>query len=176
MSTRKQNETSPIAVLDRQHQDLATATIAFHEVVARRLGMTAAERKCLGVLGKLGTCTPGQLAEATGLTTGAITGIVDRLEQVGYLQRQANPNDRRSILLRPLRSREIKRLTQPVFQSLGVAMADLAAKYTPRELDLILGYLTRTTAILRSEIAAVQTQTPALRLTSQPISNRKRPT
>jgi DNA-binding MarR family transcriptional regulator len=173
MSIIDQTKLDRITALDRQHQDLATATIAFHETVARRLGMTAAERKCLGVLGKLGTCTPGQLADATGLTTGAITGIVDRLEQVGYLERQPNPIDRRSILLHPLRSRELKRLTQPVFLSLGTAMAELAGGYTVGDLDLILGYVARTTELLRREAVHVQTQTPARRLTARPKPARK---
>src|SRR4051794_5511710 len=65
--------------LNRLHRDLATAVILFHETIARRLGMTPAERKCAGILAELGSATPGQLITATGLTSGAITGIVDRL-------------------------------------------------------------------------------------------------
>ena len=75
--------------------------IVFHEAGARRLGMTAAERKCAGLIVELGETTPKQLAEMTGLTTGAITGIVDRLERAGYAKRKPNPKDRRSILIRP---------------------------------------------------------------------------
>src|SRR5438552_15579379 len=86
---------------NRLHRDLATAVIAFHEAGARRLGMTAAERKCAGLIAEWGETTPTQLAEATGLTTGAITGIVDRLERAGYAKREPNPKDRRSVLIRP---------------------------------------------------------------------------
>src|SRR4030095_2359881 len=72
--------TDKLGPADSLHRDLATAVVTFHEAVAGRLGMSAAEQRVLGVLGRMDPATPGQLAEATGLTTGAITGIVDRLE------------------------------------------------------------------------------------------------
>ena len=74
---------------NRLHRDLATAMVSFHEAVARRLGMTAAERKCAGLLAERGRMTPGELAQVTGLTTGAITGIVDRLVKAGFAARIA---------------------------------------------------------------------------------------
>src|SRR5437867_12216138 len=89
---------------NRLHRELATAVIAFHEAGARRLGMTAAERKCAGMIAGLGECTPKQLAEMTGLTTGAITGTVDLLERAGYAMREPNPMDRRSLNVRRLQS------------------------------------------------------------------------
>ena len=84
---------------NRLHRDLATAVVSFHEAVARRLGMTAAERKCAGVLAERGRMTPGELAQETGLTTGAITGIVDRLAKAGYAARVPHPTDRRSVIV-----------------------------------------------------------------------------
>src|ERR1700712_4654758 len=85
-----------LSVEDQLHRDLATAMITFHEAVARRLGVTAADQR---VLGRMGVATPSQLAELTGLTTGAITGIVDRLERAGFAKRVPNPADRRSVLV-----------------------------------------------------------------------------
>ena len=136
---------------DRLHRDMATAVITFHEAVSRSLGMTAAERKTLGVLGEMGVATPGQLATATALTTGAITGIVDRLEKAGYARRAPNPNDRRSLLIYPLQQEKLATLLGPIFGSLSQAMADLAGRYTPAELDLIHRYLLETTEVLRTE-------------------------
>src|SRR5258707_14785593 len=126
MSTRSDRpDRSPralIAAIDRAHRDLATATVAFQETVAQRLGMTAAERKCLGVLGETGTATPGQLADATGLSTGAITGIVNRLARAGFVERAPNPSDGRSWLIHLRRADELEMLTQPVFSALGAAI------------------------------------------------------
>jgi DNA-binding MarR family transcriptional regulator len=57
--------------------------------------------KCAELLVRSGPMTAGQLARATGLTTGAITGIVDRLEQAGWARRSADPGDRRRVIIHP---------------------------------------------------------------------------
>ena len=136
---------------DRLHRDMATAIITFHEAVSRRLGMTAAERKTLGILGEMGVATPGQLAAATGLTTGAITGIVDRLEKAGYARRAPNPDDRRSLLIHALQQDMVHAMLAPIFGSLGSAMTELSARYTPEQLEFIHTYLAETTEVLRNE-------------------------
>ena len=136
---------------DRLHRDMATAVIIFHEAVSRRLGMTAAERKTLGVLGEMGVATPGQLATATGLTTGAITGIVDRLEKAGYAKRAPNPNDRRSVLIHVRQQEKVMAMLRPIFGSLSASMAELTTRYPPEHLAVIYQYLAETTEILRNE-------------------------
>ena len=136
---------------DRLHRDLSTAIITFHEAVSRRLGMTAAERKTLGILGEMGVATPGQLASATGLTTGAITGIVDRLEKAGYARRMPNPDDRRSLLIHALQKEKVAAMLTPIFGSLSAAMVELSGRYTPEQLEVIHKYLAETTDVLRNE-------------------------
>ena len=140
----------------RLHRDLATAVIAFHEAGARRLGMTAAERKCAGIIAELGGATPKQLAEATALSTGAITGIVDRLERAGYAKREPNPADRRSVIVRPRNTERLARESLPIFDSLTEAMNGLKARYSDQELGLILRHLEDTIAVLRAQTAKVQ--------------------
>ncbi|HET7604760.1 MAG TPA: MarR family transcriptional regulator [Sphingomicrobium sp.] len=119
--------------------------------------MTAAERKCAGVLAERGKATPKQLAESTGLSTGAITGIVDRLERAGFASREPNPDDRRSIIVRATNSARLARLTVPAFDSLTAAMTKLDARYTPQERTLILQHLRDTIAILREQTAKLGT-------------------
>jgi DNA-binding MarR family transcriptional regulator len=138
------------------HRELATVIVAFQEAVARRLGMTAAERKCAGLIAELRQSTPKQLAEMTGLTTGAITGIVDRLERAGYAKREPNPKDRRSVIVRARNIGKLNRVTSPLFQSLTAAMTELDARYTLEERALIQRHLQDTIAILRQEIAEVE--------------------
>jgi DNA-binding MarR family transcriptional regulator len=146
---------------NRLHRDLATAVIAFHEAGARRVGMTAAERKCAGLIVEFGETTPKQLAEATGLSTGAITGIVDRLERAGYAQRAPNPRDRRSVLVRPMNADRLAAHTQPIFASLTEAMSKLDAGYSPDERALILKHLGDTITVLRREIAKIESSSRA---------------
>ena len=135
--------------------ELSSAIIAFHDAIARQLGLGAAEWKCLGILYQYGPITAGRLARRSGFTTGAITGIVDRLERVGYLQRQPHPRDRRSTVIQPLRVQEVTDQVAPIFASLAEAMAGVSAHYTPAEQAAIRDYLERTIEVLRQQVAAL---------------------
>jgi DNA-binding MarR family transcriptional regulator len=134
-------------------QELGTAVVLFHEAVAASLGLGAAEWRCLGLLGRHGPSTAGRLAELSGFTTGAITGIVDRLEKAGYARREPNPHDRRSVIVVPLRGEEVGERVAPIFASLGLAMAAVAGRFDARELDAIRAYLEATIRALRDETA-----------------------
>jgi DNA-binding MarR family transcriptional regulator len=136
---------------DRLGRELATAVIAFHESLARRVGMSAAESRVLTKLNELGVATPSRLAQETGLTTGAITGIVDRLEKAGYARREPNPDDRRSLLVRPDNQDRLFAHMGPVFASLSAAMTDMASQYTPEELAVAARYVEDMTRVLRAE-------------------------
>lgn len=113
--------------------------------------MTAAERKCAGIIAELGCATPKQLAEATGLSTGAITGIVDRLERAGYAKREPNPADRRSVIVRPRNTEKLGRESLPIFAALTEAMNRLRSGYSAKERALILRHLEETIAVLREQ-------------------------
>lgn len=80
---------------------LIRAGIGVHEAVATRLGLNPTDLLSLELLGTEEDVTPGRLAELMGLTTGAATGILDRLERAGYVRREADPSDRRRVLVRP---------------------------------------------------------------------------
>ncbi|MGV7636851.1 MarR family winged helix-turn-helix transcriptional regulator, partial [Mycobacterium kansasii] len=71
----------------------------FHEAVGRSMGLTAVERKTLDVLRRLGPVSASQLVEHTGLTSGAVTGLVDRLARRGFAVREPDPQDRRRIVV-----------------------------------------------------------------------------
>ncbi len=130
-------------------RQLATAVIMFHETLAKKAGLTAAESRCLGILFQREALTAGELARATGLTTGAITGIVDRLQKDGWLRREANPADRRSVLIRALPNRRREAVLAPGYARLREAMAALMAEFSPDELLVIERYLDGAVATLQ---------------------------
>jgi len=74
----------------------------FRELVANKTGMTLTEQSCLGYLLEKGQATPTELAKVTGLTTGAITGVVTRLEKRGCLTSTRDTKDRRKVIVRPI--------------------------------------------------------------------------
>ncbi len=140
-------------------RELSTAIVVFHEAVGRKLGLSATERKILDVLQRTGPATAGQLAEHTGLTSGAITGIVNRLAHAGYVRRDANPADRRSVIVSRRASPRLDRVRPEIFGPLGQAITDLSAKYTQAELGAIATYLTGLTEILREQTQRITTST-----------------
>src|SRR5215831_15282404 len=82
--------------LARQH---STAVVLFHHALAERLGLGPTDHKCFDLLRDRGTMTGSELSAITGLTSGAITGVVARLERAGYLRREADPHDGRKQIL-----------------------------------------------------------------------------
>ncbi len=148
--------TSPPAHQDQMGRELSNAVIFFHEAIAAHLGMSAAEWKCLGLLDQHGPSTASRLAELSGFTTGAITGIVDRLERAGYVRREAHPTDRRSVIVQALNVKGLRERVVPIFQSLGHAMADVTRRYSPAELSAIARFFADTTQTLRNETAKLK--------------------
>jgi DNA-binding MarR family transcriptional regulator len=130
----------------RAGRQLSAATIMFHQTVADRLGLNPTDHKCVDLLLLKGPMTAGELAESTGLTTGAITGAVDRLENAGFVRREDDPDDRRRVIVRvvPRRVGEISRL----FESLAAATAELSLRYKDDQLVTILDFMTHSQEVL----------------------------
>ena len=134
---------------------LSTHTVMLHAAVAERLGLNITDHKALDFACRGGgTVTAGELAELTGLTTGAITGVIDRLEKAGFARRERDPDDRRRIIIRPTsRAQEIGRL----FESLAQAMTKLCSQYTDRDLSLMIDFFDRITALVQEETRKLRT-------------------
>jgi DNA-binding MarR family transcriptional regulator len=95
---------------------LLAGSIALHDAVAASLGINATDLRCLELLAAEPDVTPSRLADLAGLTTGAVTGVLDRLEEAGFLRRDADPGDRRRIVVRtiPERIGEITAAYEPL--------------------------------------------------------------
>jgi DNA-binding MarR family transcriptional regulator len=79
---------------------LIAEAIGTHEVVAASLGLNATDLRCLELAGSEADMTPTRLAELSDLTSGAVTGVLDRLERAGFVRRESDPGDRRRLLVR----------------------------------------------------------------------------
>ncbi len=135
--------------LNRLTRDLSTETILLHQAIADRLGLNPTDHKCLSLLLDAGEpITAGELAVRTGVTTGAITGIVDRLERARFVRRERDPNDRRRVILEVVMDR-VQREVLPLFEPLGKHMSALAASYSRRDLATIIDFLERGLRISR---------------------------
>jgi DNA-binding MarR family transcriptional regulator len=129
-------------------REFTTAIVVFHEAVGRLLGLSAVERKCLDVLRRLGPVTAGTIGEHTGLTTGAVTGLMDRLEKAGYVRRARDSRDRRKVVVELLPNEQMDALLGTAFGPLTDDMTKLAARYSDAELRAIADWISGTTEVL----------------------------
>jgi DNA-binding MarR family transcriptional regulator len=136
-------------------RDFIAAVVVFHELVGRRLGVSATDRKCLDLLSR-GAVSAGELARFTGLTTGAVTGIIDRLVKAGYAERVSDPADRRRVLVARKPHSRLDKILPAIFGPLGADMAAVTANYTARELGVISDFLARTREVLVANTARVE--------------------
>lgn len=123
---------------------MSTETIMFHQAVADVLGLHITDHKCLDLIHRFGAMPAGRLAELTGLTTGAVTGIIDRLEEAGYVRRVDDPKDRRRTIVEPTRNRKLEKKIEAIFMPLHERMHKLLSSYSDRELSFLLDVLTKS--------------------------------
>ena len=124
-------------------------SVMFHNAVAEQLGLNITDHKCLDYILQKNGVTAGEIARVTGPTTGAVTGVIDRLVRAGFVQRQADPGDRRKVIVVPLPGRlpEICRL----FEGLGHNMGRMMSRYSARESAVIIDFMKRAGEIMRQE-------------------------
>jgi DNA-binding MarR family transcriptional regulator len=128
---------------------------AFDNLAAERLGVNRTDLHCLNTIENAGGLTAGELARETGLTTGAVTGVIDRLERAGYARRAPDPEDRR----------RVKVEVTPKFYSRadriwGPLAADwersLSARFTAEQLERVIEFLRTTNEVGRRHIERVR--------------------
>ncbi|HEY6407355.1 MAG TPA: MarR family transcriptional regulator [Ktedonobacteraceae bacterium] len=112
----------------------------FIHAVAAKAGINPTDLKVLSILTRQGPLSAGRIAELTGLTTGAITFMLDRLEKVGYARRVHHPTDRRVVLIE-LIPKPLQRDTGNYFANMAQATADAVKNYTDEQLELVVDFL-----------------------------------
>jgi DNA-binding MarR family transcriptional regulator len=148
--------------LDHAIRTMTGNAVLLSQAVADRARLHPSDLEALDLLSREGPMPAGRLAERTGLTTGAVTGLVDRLERRGYARRMADPADRRRVIVAP----EIERLEAdlaPAYDQLRDAMDMLYARYSDGELSVILDFIRRSTAVGEAHIARLREQERASR-------------
>lgn len=122
-------------------------SILMHEAISRKAGLSGTDHKYLGLLIQNGPMTAGELAQRTGLTGGAITGLIDRLEKKKLAKRAFDKEDRRKVFIVPNEANTMKLLT-PLFKELQQKTAKLLASYSDTELEIIKKYMIEATDVM----------------------------
>lgn len=130
------------------------------QVSAERIGINVTDLNCLNIVALTGPMTAGELARQTGLTTASITGVLDRLEEGGFIRRERDPKDRRRVIVN-LNPGPGLRQIGPTFGPLVKAWRAAAAGYTDEELRLLLGFQRRFEDIVRGQLARLRGDLPS---------------
>ena len=158
----KQSESARTALLEQIFSHVRAGqrlTAAVDETAGKLLGTNRTDGLCMDLLDERGQMTAGLLAEETGLTTGAITAVLDRLEHLGFVQRVRDTVDRRRVLVEL--TPRAKRASWELYGPLGEMGAELAQRYSDEQLEVILDFVDQARQLSAQHLAALQARLAA---------------
>jgi DNA-binding MarR family transcriptional regulator len=121
------------------------------QAAADRIGINNTDLNCLNILSFSGHMTAGELAKATGLTTASITGVIDRLEEAGFVRRERDPHDRRRVVVRLSLDKAVSDVAS-VFAPMLRDWREMARRYSDDELRLIVDFYGRVEQVFRKHL------------------------
>jgi MarR family transcriptional regulator, organic hydroperoxide resistance regulator len=127
-----------LGALVRSEKDLTRSSVVFRSVIASAFGLNVTDAECVDYLMDFGPTTAGKLAELTGLTNGAITNVIDRLERAGFVIRQSDPKDRRKVIVTIVREK-VDAVAERYLPTV-MKIYNLYAGYSEEELRFLLHF------------------------------------
>lgn len=160
-------------------RELSVHGSLFYALVAERLGLSMTDLRAWDFLLLRGPMTHGKFAEMIGLTGGAVTALIDRLERVGAVVRESDPGDRRKVIVRAISSLREGPLTH-VFESLGAKAQHVLDQYSDEELEVSARLMAEMAEVLHQELVKLRASEPidipplpsAMRDRRRPIARR----
>lgn len=144
----KEQQIQTFRSLSRKYSD---TSILMHEAIAREIGLSGTDHKYLGLIMQNGQMTAGELSRLTGLTTGAVTGLVDRLEKKKLIKRQFDKEDRRKVMIVP-NTENVFKLLNPIFDKLNEKTMELVNSFSEHEINMLERYFRSAIDIMNEMI------------------------
>jgi len=129
--------------------DFTAAAVLFSHVVAERRGLNGTDARCVDHLRRKGSATAGELADRIGLTSGAVTAMIDRLERAGMVRRERDPADRRRVVVAPVDDQA----ADPLVESAQEHILRLFGRFDDRELAAVRDFMAEAVAVQDRELA-----------------------
>ena len=129
-------------------QQYAYTSIQMHGTVAGKAGLSGTDHRYLSFLIEKGPMTAGEFSGLTGLTTGAVTGLIDRFEKKELVRRTYAEADRRKVIIEPM-TRNIMALFEPLYRDFRSKSEKLTASLSDGEIKVVETYLTRAIEIMK---------------------------
>ncbi len=137
-------------------RELSASSVMFHSAVAEKFGLTVTDWRAWDIVLRHGPFTAGSFARWTGLTPGAVTGLIDRLVKAGVVERVRDAEDRRKVLVRAVLQPGDEQLANSLFAPMLQALEKLYANYSDDQLRVIADFMTRMSVLLRERIPGLQ--------------------
>jgi DNA-binding MarR family transcriptional regulator len=135
-------------------QQYAYISIQMHEAIGRKAGLSGTDHKYLGFLIEKGQMTAGELATLTGLTTGAVTGLIDRFEKKKLVKRRFAEDDRRKVFIEP-NTKNIMALFEPLYKEFRSNSEKLIASFSGKDLNVLEAYFSGAIEIMEETVNKV---------------------
>jgi DNA-binding MarR family transcriptional regulator len=124
-------------------------SVLFQQNMAQKIGVSHTDLKSAEILNETGPITAGELSKITGLSTGSVTALINRLEKSGYVKRERDQLDGRKVMIMPIPERQEQ--IKSHYQSLSMATKELCSAYNEQELILINQFVEEITKIMDKE-------------------------
>jgi len=135
------------------------AADALEHAACDRLGINRTDARCVEIIDRHGGITAGQLAEESGLTTGSVTAMLDRMARDGYVRRVRDDRDRRRVTVEL--TERMKGLNAEIYEPVGLEGRRLLQRYSQEQLTMLRGFLREGAALLSEQGARVRAMGPA---------------
>jgi DNA-binding MarR family transcriptional regulator len=156
MSERRKTKAELIGELLTAVRANQNATDQMDDAAARGMGVNRTDARCLDTIEQFGPITAGRLAEAAGLTTGAVTAVIDRLVTKGYLRRVPDPGDRRRVMVEA--TEELGRRAGRYYGPLAAQATPFLSRYSNADLATIADFLRASTEIVERRAREVRAE------------------
>lgn len=131
----------------KMSQAYAYSSLQMHEAIARKAGLPGTDHKYMGFLLERGRMTAGELATLTGLTTGAVTGLIDRLEKKKFVKRVFAEDDRRKVFIEP-NTKRIMTVLAPLYKEFRSQSEKLLSSFSSKDIRVLETYFSKAIEIM----------------------------
>ncbi len=149
MSSDNRVNSALLESLTHRLQRYGMRSVLFQQNMAHKIGVSHTDLKSAEILNETGPISAGELSKITGLSTGSVTALINRLEKSGYVKRERDQLDGRKVMIIPIPERQEQ--IKSHYQSLSMATKDLCSAYNEQELILINQFVEEITKIMDKE-------------------------
>jgi len=128
------------------------SNILLVHAIAQHINLSASEFECYSYMYDHGPLTAGELAKACGITTGGMTGMIDRLERARFATRTTDPNDRRRVLVSAVQNKKTFKKIAKLYEPLSKRFNQLVTRYSDDELAIIIDFMDLANDMIREAI------------------------